>query len=100
MWLWVSGPPETVFAANKVEIDVRSHMDLSNNREKFDVQECEAQRWYRFTQLSPHRGRAAEKYCWRIFARITHKSIAPKNPTGSVVRRHAQVYLDSSRVSW
>ncbi|MGD9725446.1 MAG: hypothetical protein AB7L09_00915 [Nitrospira sp.] len=101
MWLWVSGHPETVFAANKTELDrIDTHGDLADNKDKFDVQMCEAQRWYRFTQLSPHRGRAAEKFCWRIFARITHKSIAPKNPTGSVVRRHAQVYLDSSRVSW
>ena len=101
MWLWVSGHPETRFAANMAVIDkIESHADLSSNADKFDVEMCESQRWYRFTQLSPHQGRAAEKFCWRIFARITHKSIAPANPTSSVLRRHAQVYLDSSRVSW
>ena len=71
-----------------------------DQRDKFDVAMMEANRWYRMTQLSPHQGRASEKHCWRIFARITHKSIAPANPTSKVIRRHAQVYLDSSRVSW
>lgn len=101
MWLWVSGHPETRYAANKAVVGlIESHADLAANSDKFNVQMCEPQRWYRFTQLSPHQGRAAEKFCWRIFARITHKSIAPKNPTSSVIRRHAQVYLDSSRASW
>lgn len=100
LWLWISGQPETEYAANTLEAEVRSHADLTPLSKQFEVRRVDPQRWYRFSRLSPHRGTIAEKHCWRVFVRLAHKSIAPANPTSSVIRRHAQVYLDAAKFSW
>lgn len=52
------------------------------------------------TEEGPHRGMKSEKNQWRIFARLTHKSILPTRQQTSILRKHSQVYLDASEFSW
>lgn len=80
MYLWISGEPLTEFRKTG----------------KISPKE-----WVRFTQKDEHRGTMSEDFQWRGFIRATHKDILPSNPSGSnVLRRHSQVYLDSSNFSW
>ncbi len=101
LWCWISGHPETEYAAALPdEVHIQDHADLTPLSERFATKRIEPQRWYNFSRLAPHRGTIAERFCWRIFARLAHVSIAPPNPTNSVIRRHAQVYLDAAKFSW
>ena len=80
MYLWVSGEPTTEFRNEGI---------------------IEPKVWKRFTQEDEHRGTMSTKFQWRGFIRATHKDILPSNPSGTnVLRRHSQVYLDSSNFSW
>lgn len=105
MYLWLSNGPATEFLANDVEVptgSIKSHNDLSvgiqiNN---FDTYRIASQQWYSMTQLTPHRGAAADCNQWRVFVRLTHKSIDSERPVMNKVRRHAQVYLDAQNFTW
>lgn len=100
MFLWVSGGPETEYLRNPPALTVDSHADLSALAGVDAPTPIEAQRWYQFSQLSPHRGTPAREHCWRVFARLTHTMLDPPKPTVSVIRRHAQVYLDAAAFTW
>lgn len=80
MYLWISGEPLTEF------------------RKGGKIEPCT---WFRFTQRDEHRGVVSEDFTWRGFIRATHKDILPANKVGSnPLRRHTQVYLDSSNFAW
>jgi hypothetical protein len=80
MYLWISNAPLTEFR---------------------DGREIIPQTWMRFTQEDEHRGSISRKFCWRMFIRATHKNISPTNKSVSdKLRRHSQVYLDSSNFAW
>jgi len=104
MFLWVSDEPTTEFLAEELQVPETpgSHADVA-----FDIQQwaprtqrIQANAWYSMDQRTPHRGRAAEHGGWRVFARLTHKSIAPSRPVLSVIRRHTQVYLEADHFTW
>ncbi len=119
MYLWVSGTPCTEFLREPLEINDKysfgmwgfakqslerfnhSHdtvsSEIQNSSAKTNV--IEPQCWYKFDQLTPHRGMVSKKKQWRIFVRLTHKSVTPARE-GNVLRRHSQVYLDSNNFSW
>lgn len=77
MYLWVSNAPLTQFEHG------------------FVIPKC----WHRFTQLDKHRGNASSDFIWRGFIRATHKDIQPPK-TSNWLRRHSQVYLDSTTYQW
>jgi len=104
MLLWISGSPETEFLAKDLEIDFypKTHGDLAAIMDKSEVEKMrlEPQAWYWFDRTSPHRGNESNDFCWRIFVRVTHKSITPERPKVSAIRRHAQVYMDKNSFTW
>jgi len=60
-----------------------------------------AQEWHSFTQADMHRGQVSEDHVWRCFIRIIPKCFL-HTVTKNVgeVRRHIQVYCDSSKFRW
>lgn len=81
MYLWVSGPPLTLFKTEKGEVEI------------------EPQKWEAFNQLDLHRGQMSKEFCWRGFIRaVPHSIMKPKE--GDKLRRHSQVYLDSENFKW
>ncbi len=113
MLLWVSGTPCTQFLSRDVVIHSypTSHSDVSRYIKELVSKEdlvddksilthMDPQQWVEIDQLSPHRGMKSEKNQWRIFARLTHKSILPTRQQTTVLRKHSQVYLDVSEFSW
>ena len=104
MFLWVSDEPTTEFLVDDqlVPLPPTSHKDVASDVQgyKWPTQRIKSNSWYSMDQRTPHRGRAAEKDGWRVFARLTHKSIAPTRPVTSVIRRHAQVYLEPDHFTW
>lgn len=113
MYLWVSGTPCTQFLSRPITMpympdnhgDVGKFITQLGRREDFHddrplLTNIEPQQWYQMNCLTPHRGMQADKHTWRIFARLTHKSILPTRAQTSVIRRHCQVYLDSSEFTW
>lgn len=96
MLVWISGDPQTEFLADGLSVSTPAdHGALGSLVSGLDTKLIPPQTWCRFDRLTPHRGRQADRNCWRVFARITPKSIAPARPVISQVRRHAQVYLPS-----
>lgn len=90
MYLWLSGPPYTVFKG-----------------QNGDNLEIPVQTWYKFNQSNWHTGVPAEKFCWRGLIRACHNDLKigssnVNNPFGkhSVLRRHTQVYLDAKNYNW
>lgn len=103
MLLWISGAPYTEFLKESVEMPTpRSHADLSSfiQDNKLETVRIKGQAWVSMDQATPHRGTISEESTWRVFARLTHKSIAPVRPVNNNIRRHCQVYLDSKSFSW
>ena len=113
MLLWVSGTPCTQFLSRDIEVPnyPTSHSDVSNYIKALIAKEdvvddkpllthIDAQQWIEMDQVTPHRGMKSEKNQWRIFARLTHKSILPTRQQTSILRKHSQVYLDASEFSW
>lgn len=104
MFLWLSGSPETEFLAKDLEIDFypKAHGELADimNLPEVDKFRLQPQAWYSFDRISPHRGNESSDFCWRIFARVTHRSITPERPKISAIRRHAQVYMDKNSFTW
>lgn len=104
MYLWVSDEPTTEFLDEELEVPEvpQSHAEVAFDMENWvpRKQRIRANAWYSMDQRTPHRGRAATEGGWRVFARLTHKSIAPSRPVASVIRRHAQVYLEANHFTW
>lgn len=105
MYLWISDGPETQFLADEWAMDHTpgSHQEVAriiNTILLPPVQSIKPNAWYSMDQQTPHRGVQARTSGWRVFARLTHKSIAPARPVHSVIRRHAQVYLDAREFGW
>lgn len=105
MFLWVSDSPTTEFLTRDISAarPPTSHEEVARlmiYRASSDFQRIQPNAWYSMDQCTPHRGRAAECNGWRVFARLTHKSIAPSRPVVSVIRRHCQVYLDAGSFAW
>lgn len=104
MLIWLSGTPCTEFLEKDLEIDFfpKSHEDVAKimNRKEVAKEFLEPQAWHSFDRFSPHRGTSSKDHCWRIFARLTHKSCLPERPKTSVIRKHSQVYLDASTFTW
>tara|TARA_R110002012_G_scaffold27095_2_gene87156 strand:- start:60 stop:563 length:504 start_codon:yes stop_codon:yes gene_type:complete len=83
MYLWTSGAPLTEFR-------LAGH-----------TWTITPQTWTKFTQKDEHRGTMSTDFQWRGFIRATHKDITPIKKRGhNPLRRHCQVYLDSSNFSW
>ena len=104
MYLWVSNGPCTEFMESDTRIGftLEDHGQISHiiNEYEMGTKFIEPQTWISMQQNTPHRGTVAKNYSWRVFARLTHKSIMSARPVVSVVRRHAQVYLDASTFTW
>lgn len=104
MYLWVSDSPLTEFLLHDTNIGrtLNDHSEISPliDEYKLDTTYIPAATWVSMKQNTPHRGTVAQGHTWRIFARLTHKSIAPARPVDSIVRRHSQVYLDSNSFTW
>lgn len=104
MLLWLSGKPTTEFLIGPETIDgILDHGVLNDAllwlerkyaEEGYGMtQRIPEKTWVSMDQRTPHRGTAATENCWRVFIRLTHKSIAPARPVYSTIRRHCQVYL-------
>lgn len=104
MYLWISDGPETEFlySPSLMEETPKGHADIADHIRKFDLPtvKMKPKAWTAMFQNTPHRGTISKKSNWRVFARLTHKSIAPTRPVTSHLRRHSQVYLDSKHFSW
>lgn len=99
MFLWISGNPRTEFLSKITELKgIKDHGDLNKTilNLKPETVKIPEKHWCSFQRLTPHRGSKAEENTWRVFVRITHKSIAPQRPVYSHIRRHSQVYLESN----
>lgn len=104
MLLWISGGPHTEFLTHDEcipEIPM-GHSDLAGmiKMKGFDTMLIPGNTWISMDQRTPHRGTKSTGFSWRVFARLTHRSIAPARPVLSHIRRHAQVYLDPETFSW
>ena len=83
MWLFISNEPLTEFRKAGKSWFIKPNT------------------WTRMTQLDEHRGTMSTDFQWRGFIRATHKDIYTQNVVGAdPLRRHSQVYLDSSEFSW
>ena len=112
MYLWISAGPETEFLANPLVMDHRpgSHQEVARFIQSLEPRSAlpggvetrtiEPNAWYSMDQTTPHRGTQASKAGWRVFARLTPKVLAPARPVNSVIRRHAQVYMDAVEFGW
>ena len=101
MLLWLSDNPTTEFLSEPMEIEVpNDHQELTKNMEKAPTKSIESNRWVAMSQHSPHRGTKSKDFLWRVFVRITHKSITPSRKVISTERRHCQVYLDAGAFGW
>lgn len=106
MLLWISDGPETEFLARPMELldTPGSHQEIARTILSYGAelhsQLVQPNVWWSMDQQTPHRGTMAKRHSWRVFARVTHRSIAPQRPVHSVLRRHAQVYLDAATFGW
>lgn len=110
MYLWLSDNPTTQFLNQEYlwEFeDVTSHdvlakkiMEHKDNIERNVFKSAPPQTWISIDQTTPHRGTIALENGWRVFARLTHKSITPVRPVNNYIRRHCQVYLNANTFSW
>lgn len=113
MYLWVSSTPCTQFLSRDVLMPYMpaNHGDVGKFIMELGLREdlhddrpflttIEPQQWISMDCRTPHRGTQSDKHQWRIFARLTHKSILPTRAQTSVIRRHCQVYLDASEFTW
>ncbi len=104
MLLWVSDEPTTEFLLHNTNIGrvLKDHGEIAPIIANYNLEtrRIPTQTWISMDQLTPHRGTKALGHTWRIFARVTHKSMAPQRPVDSMIRRHSQVYLDASTFTW
>ena len=78
MFMWVSGPPYTIFRDGPVG----------------------CQKWKEFSQFDEHTGAPAEEHGWRVFIRAVPTDLCSVAPSSQWLRRHSQVYLDAARYEW
>lgn len=104
MFLWVSDSPLTEFLEYETNIGrtLTDHSEIAKliGEYQLSTKFIPAQTWVSMKQNTPHRGTLAKGHTWRVFARLTHKSISPARPVDSIIRRHSQVYLDSNTFTW
>lgn len=104
MLLWVSGGPHTEFLRDdwEVEEEVQGHDEVAGlvNGYGFPTMKAPGNCWISMDQRTPHRATRAEEFTWRVFARLTHRSIAPARPVLTHMRRHCQVYVCPKTFSW
>lgn len=107
MLLWISDGPETEFLARRMDMPDApgSHQEISRHIKGDTLklrhtQHIQPNVWWAMDQATPHRGTQATKSGWRVFARVTPRQLAPARPVNSVIRRHAQVYLDAATFGW
>lgn len=105
MLLWISDGPETEFLASPLHMPQmpHSHRDISRFVQDFhvcDFRKVQPNVWTAMDRQTPHRGTMATRSSWRVFARVTPLALAPRRPVHSVIRRHAQVYLDAREFAW
>jgi len=94
MWMWISGPPLTMFRFCSRELGV----ELDPRRIDIDHEVVQPETWYPFTQLDEHQGQPATEHGWRAFIRATPPSLVL--PSDNPLRRHSQVYLDAKNFKW
>jgi hypothetical protein len=104
MLLWVSDGPETEFLDAPLDFPgvPAGHQELAEfiRTSGAGFSKIRPQTWMGMGMRTPHRGTQAQKDGWRVFARLTHRSIAPDRPVLSYERRHCQVYLDATAFEW
>lgn len=112
MFIWLSGTPCTEFISREITVnEPQSHADISkmikacsNAADPYEVSplitHIDPNCWYSMDRKTPHRGAISTRNQWRVFCRLTHKSMMKERIQTSVVRRHSQVYLDSANFSW
>lgn len=101
MLLWLSGGPYTEFLTQEADVDTpKTHQELSSLVEDYKTFKIPSNRWIELDQHTPHRGTSAQYDTWRVFVRLTHKSISPSREVVSTTRRHCQVYLDKDAFGW
>lgn len=85
MYMWLSGLPLTEY----------------KNRETGEITTKPAQQWHTFTQTDLHRATVSDIHTWRCFIRlIPKKFVHTVTINTGQVRRHCQVYLDSTKFRW
>ena len=99
MYLWLSGEPLTEFLAKDYQVgSVKDHGELDKLIKGSDMltRKLPQETWVKMWQNTPHRGTVCKENTWRVFVRLTHKSLVGEflarqkvNP----LRRHSQVYL-------
>ncbi len=102
MYLWLSDSPTTEFVKDCFTYEgmVNSHGELAGIIGDKPTTKAPAKTWISMNQKTPHRGSQAEANGWRVFVRLTHKSITPARPVNDYIRRHCQVYLDPNTFEW
>lgn len=103
MYLWVSDEPTTEFIDANYSVEgLKDHGDIAKiiNEYGIGTVKIPSQTWISMNQLTAHRGTKAQRYGWRIFARLVHNSMVPQRPLNSFIRRHCQVYLDAETFTW
>lgn len=104
MYLWVSDEPTTEFLKyNKEMGTVENHADLARKIKLSTPSTIKIppKTWVKMDQRTPHRGTQAVESGWRVFVRLTHKSMLPqRSVNNSFIRRHSQVYLNPNEFSW
>lgn len=87
MYLWLSDNPTTEFLRPDVKVacvNPQSHKDVAKPCNYVTGYggsvKIPAQQWISMSQRTPHRGTKSDKHQWRIFARLTHKSIMSARP--------------------
>ncbi len=101
MYLWVSGEPLTefrrCFIPTEHKIFAKKKSDPNCDCEPVKVM---PKVWKEFTQYDSHRGTMSDKFTWRCFIRLVPDTIMKAAPSEKWLRRHSQVYLDSSKFTW
>lgn len=84
MYMWLSGSPLTQYKNSEGEVYTKP-----------------AQQWHSFTQRDLHRGAECLEHTWRCFIRVIPKKFVHQTTINvGTVRRHTQVYCDSSNFRW
>ena len=108
MYLWLSDNPTTEFLSTdwncknftpKGHDTIAKHIN-SQRCQGLQTEKVPSKTWISMDQQTPHRGTQAQENTWRVFIRLTHKSITPVRPVNSYIRRHCQVYLNPETFSW
>lgn len=83
MFLYVSGEPLTEFIrAGGLPMSVP------------------ASTWIEFDQWDLHRGTMSKIHTWRLFIRLTPEPLLKPAKPSDWLRKHSQVYLDTSNFTW